>query len=72
MTWIRTDKELPPEDGYYWATNWPENTDSTDRVIAYYDGYGFKCEGIYRSPLYWMNLERLSKKYGKVIEEENL
>ena len=68
--WINVDNELPPEDGTYEITNWPEQEkDWCMRQFtstAYYDGWGFMWGGVYRSPQYWRLYTPAEKKYGKV------
>lgn len=70
--WIKVEDELPPEDGNYEVSNDPEmesNWWSRHNVdIVYYDGYGFQCGGVYRSPYYWRKITRSEKKYGKLTK----
>ncbi len=65
--WIKCEEELPPTDGNYAVTNFPN--DSWDEGTAYYDGIGFIYLGCYRHPKYWRNIIILKKKYGKQKED---
>ena len=73
MSWIETEKELPPCDGVYEVTNLQIiDTEiacealTIDLGIADYDGYGFKYLGVYRKPRFWREVPNREKKYGKV------
>ena len=70
MEWIKSSEELPPCDGSYEITNFPDaEGDWANRNVtasAYYDGYGFSYGGVYREPAYWRNCKRLEKRYGKI------
>jgi len=60
--WISTNIELPPHDGEFEVCN----DEKVDGCLGFYDGYGFQLEGIYRSPLFWRNTVKQSKRYGKL------
>jgi hypothetical protein len=68
--WISIEDELPPCDGAYRVSNFPEEEPSfmhpNKSGTAYYDGWGFKRSGIYLSPKFWSQLVFFPKKYGKV------
>lgn len=70
--WIPVQCELPAEDGHYEITNDPLAEDDWCKgemtKMAYYDGYGFECFGVYRLPRFWRKFkERGPKRYGKVV-----
>lgn len=72
--WIDTEVELPSSDGSYEITNTPayeSDGDWTQRYpisTAYYDGWGFSCNGVYKQPRYWRKHELAEKRYGKVSQ----
>lgn len=73
MKWIDASKELPPCDGTYEITNFPEHEEDPIRrevtATAYYDGWGFKYLGVYRNPRFWCKFtERKEKRYGVVSD----
>jgi hypothetical protein len=63
IEWICVSEELPPENGNYYVTNFPN--DAWDEGVAYYDGWGFMYLGCYRTPKYWRKCRTIPKKYGK-------
>jgi hypothetical protein len=68
--WIDVEDELPPCDGTYEITNFPENEidwlKRTMTATGYYDGYGFGYLGVYRTPKYWRKYSPIEKRYGKI------
>ena len=80
MEWIESDKELPGADGKVWITNRPIKAGELIKyeevivmgfyqAVAFYDGYGFLFDGIYRPAQFWMPYKELKKRYGKIINE---
>jgi len=63
--WIDTEKELPPCDGYYQATN---KIGSDFVAIMKYDGIGFLYQHAYRPVKYWMPYHFKEKRYGKITQ----
>ena len=64
--WFKIDEELPEEDGFYEVCNRPNDLETFDGGIAYYDGSGFSSCGIYRYPYFWRNVIKKEKIYGKI------
>jgi hypothetical protein len=61
INWIKCEDELPKEDGQYWICGMAQHVIG----YAFYDGWGFQSEGIYREPYFWAYREEKQKKYGK-------
>lgn len=69
LEWKEVDKELPPEDGFYFVTNNPFNS-WIDFGTSFYDGYGFMDGSVYKNPRFWSAKKAQIKRYGKVTNEQ--
>jgi len=63
-SWKRCVDELPEKDGLYEVTN--SRTSEFDIGICEYNGYGFIYDSHYVCPLFWREIKRKEKRYGKV------
>ncbi len=70
--WIASNICLPYKDGCYEVTNNPESDDDPltrhSITLAFYDGYGFEINGVYREPRYWRETKIFERRYGPVIK----
>lgn len=60
--WIDCEDELPPCDGHY------QILDDTNKfwAVAFYDGFGFLFQDVYRIPKFWKKYLSPKKRYGKI------
>ncbi len=68
--WILCSEELPPCDGTYEVSDYPDQDQNCLMrhliTLGYYDGYGFQFSGIYKEPKYWRDYKKREVRYGKV------